>query len=701
MDELPTEISIVTLNCWGLRFISKWRAQRIAEIGRRLAIAAPAIVALQEVWSETDYESIRLETRAVLPYGKLFHGGVVGSGLVILSRWPIEDTSLHAFPLNGHPTAITKGDWFAAKGVAYARIRYGPARHHIIEVFNTHTHAAYSEPDHDQYAPHRAAQAWHFAKLLRAAADRGHLVIGLGDLNAPPKSLPHRLVLSEAPVMDAWQAVHGDDASNGNISGTIPTADRNLNVNGVTSDSAYNTWGWSCSRQRRLGAPPRVTESGGSGATRKKALTRKASRHMSLVEVSDLRATTSNLAIERPRVVAAWEEDPGIHPSCPDAKARRIDYVFAGTGDRDLLGGEWGVRSAAVGMVARHRVLGCSLSDHFSVDVTLEFRPRTPADDGAGSRNRKSVLGGGAFGAGAGHGFGFRNSEAALAVAGPALSPEKSVSRRGSSLFSIAAMKPRKRGAAAAHSVSDMDDSRTIRVTRGTYLQSPAPSILESVEGEGDQPPRPSITSPDQATAGQESSAGGHLSTNAPGHARTASEPTGAERDHPGAAPLQPTTAATAAAAAAMSGGQRLEEKQRAATRDYDELLELADACFEREEMSMFWRTVRFVTGVLTWVGCLVAVWFVPVQHASYVSFVLVLVGGLALCLGALEGIVGLLFIPSELRALREFEWEVANARAAAVATAATSAAVATSRLTQQSFAVSSFTTPSAIGKAW
>ena len=35
----PSCIRILTLNCWGLKFISKFRQQRLAEIGRQLAIA--------------------------------------------------------------------------------------------------------------------------------------------------------------------------------------------------------------------------------------------------------------------------------------------------------------------------------------------------------------------------------------------------------------------------------------------------------------------------------------------------------------------------------------------------------------------------------------------------------------------------------------------------------------------------------------
>lgn len=74
----------------------------------------------------------------MLPYGKQYHAGVFGSGLVILSRWPLEESSMFQFPLNGRPTAFFRGDWYAGKGVAHARIRYGPQKSQVIEVFNIH-----------------------------------------------------------------------------------------------------------------------------------------------------------------------------------------------------------------------------------------------------------------------------------------------------------------------------------------------------------------------------------------------------------------------------------------------------------------------------------------------------------------------------------------------------------------------------------
>jgi len=67
-------------------------------------------------------------------------------------------------------------------------------------------HAYYS--DKSEYLCHRVAQAWEFAKLLNEAersCRRGCLVLGLGDFNAEPDSLPVRVIRVRAKGMrDAW-----------------------------------------------------------------------------------------------------------------------------------------------------------------------------------------------------------------------------------------------------------------------------------------------------------------------------------------------------------------------------------------------------------------------------------------------------------------------------------------------------------------
>ena len=139
--EPPSALHIFSLNCWGLKYISKHRSPRLAEIGRRIAALDPRpdIVGLQECWTRADYDSIRSVTSHLLPHGKFYYSGVFGGGLVILSRWPIEESNMVRYPLNGRPGAWPiRGDWFVGKGVACARIRYGTGLKDIIEVFCTH-----------------------------------------------------------------------------------------------------------------------------------------------------------------------------------------------------------------------------------------------------------------------------------------------------------------------------------------------------------------------------------------------------------------------------------------------------------------------------------------------------------------------------------------------------------------------------------
>lgn len=139
-ESLPSSINVLTFNCWGLKYLAKQRNARLNEIGARIASSEPSldIVGLQECWTQEDYRSIRQQTQHILPYGKFYHSGIFGGGLAILSRWRIEESNMVRYPLNGRPTAFFRGDWFVGKGVACARIRMGPSKSDVVEVFTTH-----------------------------------------------------------------------------------------------------------------------------------------------------------------------------------------------------------------------------------------------------------------------------------------------------------------------------------------------------------------------------------------------------------------------------------------------------------------------------------------------------------------------------------------------------------------------------------
>ena len=338
-SESTMSLNILTLNCWGLKYISKFRNQRLEEIGSRLHTISPSpeIVGLQECWTQEDYLRIRELTRSILPYGKFYHSGIFGGGLAILSKFPIIDSNMVRYPLNGRPTAFFRGDWFVGKGVACATIELSLRSEDIVEVFCTHLHAPYEREPNDSYLCHRTAQAWEVAKLMRGAAKRGHMVIGLGDFNMVPLSFAHQLITTHAQVQDVWRVAH-PDSSVGSANHppeqargkSIPNARFNIEENGATCDSALNTWRWSKQVQKKLFKGERIT----------------------------------------------------VEDSIPDPRAKRLDYIFFSNGiKRPTTKSDWKVQSVRVGMTDRHPSIGCSLSDHFSVEATLS---RTPSiDNGA------------------------------------------------------------------------------------------------------------------------------------------------------------------------------------------------------------------------------------------------------------------------------------------------------------------------------
>ncbi|KAH6660046.1 Endonuclease/exonuclease/phosphatase [Truncatella angustata] len=524
------ELNILTLNCWGLLYLSAQRAVRLQEIGRAIASSTPAphIVALQECWTQEDYQSIRRATRFILPYGKFYHSGVFGGGLAILSKWPIEESSMYQYPLNGRPTAFFRGDWFVGKGVACAKIRFGKAPREVVEVFNTHTHPNYEHGSSCSYTAHRLSQAWELAKLLRGAAARGHLVLALGDFNTEPLSMMHRIITSHSPVRDVWRVLHPESSLGAaeedlerNRRRPIPTAQFNIEENGATSNNVYNTWRWPKPQQKLLGAG----------------------------RESD------------------W---PTVAADTLDPKGKRLDYIFASSGliEGETAGWSWVVHDARVGMMDRHPELGCSLSDHFSVEATLVLhRTETVPPSSSLSHHRS-----------------------------------RSVNRSRSSIpFPTAA---------ASLAETRNTEIPTPQLENGVYLQSPEAS-----------------------------------ETNLP---------------LPAPRPRDPNAPSSSSYSAQLETASHSVSYLPSST--YDEILDEIRKYQTRQGFQQRWRGIHFGTWLVVAIVCYIGVWWTP----PYVAFILMLLSSLGLAAGVVDGLIALLFVNSEMRALREFEWEVMNAKATA-----------------------------------
>ena len=188
---------------------------------------------------------------------------------------------------------------------------------------------------------------------MRGAAERGHLVLGLGDFNMIPLSLAHRLISTHSPTRDIWQLLHPDSSIGAAVDPVekarrrpIPTANYNITENGATCDSILNTWRWNKGQQKLLGP------------------------------------NKPHFEIPRDRI---------------DPNAKRLDYIFASTGynPSNPERGGWIVKSAKVGFLERHPELQCSLSDHFSVEATLVHSKSLEAD--APKEEEESALQNGAF----------------------------------------------------------------------------------------------------------------------------------------------------------------------------------------------------------------------------------------------------------------------------------------------------------------
>ncbi|KAH8987417.1 inositol phosphophingolipids phospholipase C [Lactarius hatsudake] len=191
---VETRIDVFSLNCWGLKYVSKRRSERIQAIARFLESSDFDIVALQELWVYADYEIVRSCLSKSLPFSKFFYSGALGAGLAIFSRFPIVAAAIHPYSLNGSPLDVLGGDWFVGKAAASVVIRHPTLGQVQVSI-----------PMGRRGGPsitraHRLVNAWEFAKLAKQAAEL--------DFNSVPTSLPMTVIREHASLSDAWEGTH-------------------------------------------------------------------------------------------------------------------------------------------------------------------------------------------------------------------------------------------------------------------------------------------------------------------------------------------------------------------------------------------------------------------------------------------------------------------------------------------------------------
>lgn len=135
----PIELKVMTYNIAIAHGFTTNQRERISAIADLLIELDVDVVGLQEVFIQKDREflySYLAETP--LKYHSEYPSGLLGNGLVILSKYPITESYFHRFKANNSWWKVWEGDWWAGKGIGMARIEIEDS---YIDFYNVHAQA--------------------------------------------------------------------------------------------------------------------------------------------------------------------------------------------------------------------------------------------------------------------------------------------------------------------------------------------------------------------------------------------------------------------------------------------------------------------------------------------------------------------------------------------------------------------------------
>lgn len=173
----PLKILVLTLNTAALPFVHPAVTERVAAQAEAIRTGGYDVAGLQEVWLKRNERTYR--EKAGLPYAYSGRRGFpAGSGVLILSRWPIEESEERAFTVM-RPSwlKISNGEPAARKGVLRAVVATPGGK---LDVYATHLLSNYGGGT--KYVGLRTAELFELAEFVLERS-KGRPYVILGDLN--------------------------------------------------------------------------------------------------------------------------------------------------------------------------------------------------------------------------------------------------------------------------------------------------------------------------------------------------------------------------------------------------------------------------------------------------------------------------------------------------------------------------------------
>ncbi len=136
MLEESRELTVMTLNLAGMPLFSADRYERYRALGAVITIHDPDIVVLQEAGDAQERARLIEELEYTgLQHHTYFESSVYGSGLLVLSAYPIAETAFHRFTANTPWYALWSPGWWQGRGVGLARLALAPDQYLDCYVF--------------------------------------------------------------------------------------------------------------------------------------------------------------------------------------------------------------------------------------------------------------------------------------------------------------------------------------------------------------------------------------------------------------------------------------------------------------------------------------------------------------------------------------------------------------------------------------